>query len=397
MGDNKRREKGSGSWDTVVKKDKVYQRFRKNYKGIGRKEFTGSTKAEVRKKIQAFEEKEMHVTNQKYSKMTFGECIDNVLTTLEPTFKESNYATLRSTYRCYVTTNKICDIQMALIDKMLLQQYYFEMSKKYSESTVKKTRTLFNTVFNYLCDMGVITANPTQGIKMPNKTKYATKKKEHSFLSLEQSEIFYKTCLLKATEATPGVRTGDYIYGRNARFCIIILYTGMRIGEAYALTWNDVDFDKKTININKSKEHIKIDGKYVWKVDTVKREKSNRIIPMADRAREALLYIKSLSPNAKGADEIFLTANGIPPSQSTLTRSLHYILDRAGIESKGFGLHDLRHSFGSMLLQKGWEQEKPVDIKVISDLLGHEKVSTTYDIYMHIIEEHKSQVIDLLN
>ena len=69
---------------------------------------------------------------------------------------------------------------------------------------------------------------------------------------------------MKADSALPGVRTGDYIYGRNARFCLLVLYTGMRIGEAYALTWKDIDFKNNTINIDKTMERIKVDGKYQW-------------------------------------------------------------------------------------------------------------------------------------
>ena len=49
-----------------------------------------------------------------------------------------------------------------------------------------------------------------------------------------------------------------------------------------------------------------------------------------------------------------------------------------------------------MLLQKGWEENKPVDIKVISDILGHDDVSTTYNIYLHVMNKHKSEVINLL-
>lgn len=395
-----RRDKGSGSWDEVTKKGITYQRFRKTYPGESKpREFYGKTKTDVKKKIQEFENKAVRVTKSEYNKLTLEECIDNVLSTLEPTFKDSNYATLRSTFRCYIQSQDIKDVQMAALDKEIIQKYYMDMASKYSESTVKKTRTLFNTVFNHLVDIHVLTANPATGIKMPHPTKYATQKKKASFLSLDESEIFFNTCLMKADAAMPGVRTGSYIYGRNARFCIIILYTGLRIGEAYALTWNDVNFEKGIITVNKTMERIKLNGKMQWHVDTVKRKKSNRTIPLATRAREAFQYLRSITPGntASGNDYIFVTENNIPPSQSTLTRTLHAILNRAGIPSTGFGLHDLRHSFGSMLLYKGWQQNKPVDIKVISDLLGHEDVTTTYNIYMHIIEEHKSEVIDLLD
>lgn len=393
-----RREKGTGSWDKITKNGYTYYRFRKKYDNIV-KEFTGKTKASVREKIEAYEQKAMRITNADYNKMSLSECIDSVLSTLEQTMKANNYATLKSTYRCYIATNPIGDQQMGNIDKLTIQKYYNDLSKKYSESTVKKTRTLFNTVFDYLVSIQVISANPAKGIKMPHETKYAIQKKEHSFLSLTDAEKFYNTCLLKADSAMPGVRTGDYIYGRNARFLIIILYTGMRIGEAYALTWEDVNLDKGTITINKTMERIKIDNKWTWHIDTVKRKSSNRIIPLSAKAKDSLLYLKSIAPGnaAKPTDHIFVTKSNIPPSQSSVTRTLHAILDRAEIESKGFGLHDLRHSFGSMLLQKGWEEEKPVDIKVISEILGHKDVSTTYNIYMHIMESHKSEVISLLD
>lgn len=393
------RSKGIGSWDTVTKKGIVYYRFRKTYDGMIRKEFTGKTKSDVKRKIQEYESRTMHVTHKDYLKMTLGECIDNILITLEPTFKTNNYATLQSTNRCYIKTNKIADVQMGAVDKPLIQTYYSELSKKYSESTVKKTRTLFNTIFDYLVTCNIMTANPAKGIKMPHRTKYAVQKKEHSFLSLEQAEKFYETALSKATEATPGIRTGDYIYGRNARFCIIVLYTGMRIGEAYALTWNDIDFKNNTININKTMERIRIDDKYQWIIDTPKRPKSIRTIPLSNRAKEQLLYLRTIEPglHAKEDDHIFVTENNIPPSQSTVTRTLKAILTRADIESNGFGLHDLRHSFGSMLLQKGWKENQPVDIKVISEILGHEDISTTYNIYLHIMNKHKSEVINLLN
>ena len=399
MTSNSRREKGTGSWDTVTKKGIIYQRFRKKYDGMTyRKEFVGRTKADVKRKIQEFESKTMHVTNRDYLKMSLSECIDIVLDSLEPTFKSNNYATLQATNRCYIKTNKIADIQMGSIDTLIIQNYYTELSKKYSESTVKKTRTLLNTVFDYLVSIKIMTSNPAKGIKMPHPTNYAVQKKDHSFLSLEQAERFKETALMKADECIPGVKTGDYIYGRNARFCLIILYTGMRIGEAYAITWNDVDFEHNIININKSMERIKINGKYQWVTDTPKKPASIRIIPISKTAKEQLLYLRSIDPgkNAERTDNIFVTENNIPPSQSTLTRTLKAILTRAEINPNGFGLHDLRHSFGSMLLQKGWEEKQPVDIKVISEILGHDDVSTTYNIYLHVMNKHKSEVINLL-
>lgn len=93
---------------------------------------------------------------------------------------------------------------------------------------------------------------------------------------------------------------------------------GMRIGEAYALTWKDIDFKNNTINIDKTMERIKVDGKYQWLIDTPKRPKSIRVIPLANRAKEQLLWLKTVSPGLKAS----VTENNIPPSQSTLTSNL---------------------------------------------------------------------------
>ena len=67
------RSKGIGSWDTVTKKGIVYYRFRKTYDGMIRKEFTGKTKSDVKRKIQEYESRTMHVTHKDYLKMTLGE------------------------------------------------------------------------------------------------------------------------------------------------------------------------------------------------------------------------------------------------------------------------------------------------------------------------------------
>ena len=78
MARSQRRDKGSGSWDTVVKKGITYQRFRKTYPGESKPhEFYGKTKSDVKKKIQDFESKSVRVKKSEYNKLTLGECIDN--------------------------------------------------------------------------------------------------------------------------------------------------------------------------------------------------------------------------------------------------------------------------------------------------------------------------------
>ena len=77
-----RREKGSGSWDTVTKNDITYYRYRKKYVGMtSRKEFVGRTKADVKRKIQELEANMIIIKQKDYRKITLRECIDNIMQT----------------------------------------------------------------------------------------------------------------------------------------------------------------------------------------------------------------------------------------------------------------------------------------------------------------------------
>lgn len=405
---------GNGCWDTITKNGIQYVRFRKNYPGFsGTKSFTGKTKAAVKKKIEKFEKEDLHVTDTNYKKMTLAQCTRWALDKEGPTMKASNLATLEGTYHDYIenpplriisdlkakhTAKHLGEQQLGNISSDMIFEFYVSMSKVYSESTVIKCRTLLNHVFNYLVNKKIITINPAKGVRLPNKSKYAVQKKAPSFLSLDQSELFYRTIKMDGEPGLPGVKFDEPIYtGICVWMLLFILYTGLRAGEAYALRWQDVNFNNRTVSVTSSKERIKIDGKYVWHTDYVKRPKSERTVPLSNRAYEALLHAKAIHPNASKSDFIFLTKNGKEPALSTLRRTLHTVLKRAGINPDGFGVHDLRHSFGSLLIEKGYRENHPVDLQTISVLLGHESVEITSKIYLHMTLGHTRSVLQLLN
>ena len=391
---------GTGTYDTVSRNGYQYYRFRKRYPGMDKpKEFTAPTKTKLLQKIREFEANGIPGEKNNWLEQEFAEATKDILELLEPTFKPGNYNTLDSTYRCYINTGSLAKLKVKDVTKTVIQQYYIELSKKYSESTVKKVRTLLNIVFTHLIDEDAITSNPCTGIKMPYKGNYASQKKEVSFLSLKESDKFYDTCFAVAETPMPGVKTGDRIYGRSAAMLSLIMYTGLRIGEGYGLQWSHVNFKTKTLSVVQEKERLRgKDGKYHWVIQDVKRPSSRRVIPLSERALACLNDLMNTSPVPISNDAfIFLTSKGKEPSQSRLTMTLRAILDRAGIESKGFGLHDLRHTFGSILLESAWKKNKPIDIKLISELLGHRDISTTYNIYLHILQERKAQTIKLFD
>ena len=174
----------------------------------------------------------------------------------------------------------------------------------------------------------------------------------------------------------------------------MLLYTGLRIGELLGLKWNNIDFENKILKVSgnlkqvKNRDENKGEAKYIVIEQTTKTKSGNRIIPLSDKAIEALKYFEKRK--IKKDSYVLITKNGKSVSARNRDTTFRQILKNAGID-KISGVHSLRHTFASMLFKKG------VDPKTVSELLGHSDVSITYNIYIHIIHEQKTKAINLSN
>ncbi|KIC04433.1 integrase [Ligilactobacillus ruminis DPC 6832] len=151
------------------------------------------------------------------------------------------------------------------------------------------------------------------------------------------------------------------------------IYTGMRLGEITALEWSDIDFDKRTISINKTWSSV------TRKAKSPKTESSNRVIVVNRRLLDVLLQLKD-----NGHDMIFKTLHGMPVSRS-VNASLRSFLKKAGIDKPSYHFHGLRHSHVAYLLSKG------VDLYAISKRLGHKDMTITAKTYAYLIDEYKEK------
>lgn len=156
----------------------------------------------------------------------------------------------------------------------------------------------------------------------------------------------------------------------------LILFTGMRCGEALALTYADCDFKKKQIRITKSIDHY--GNRPV--ISSTKTEAGNRIVPLLPQL-EALL-------NRKAPPSDYVVSGAEPLTKSALRcrwnkwKKEHDInIDR----------HQIRHSYASILYQAG------IDPKSAQKLLGHANFSTTMDIYTHLSEQHVTEAYEKLS
>ena len=382
-----KRKNGEGSWSKKTVKGIEYQRYRKLYNGTY-KEFYGRTVKEVKEKIQEFESRNMYIKKTEVRKQTFGEYLENWFKNVRVYEVESStYLRNEQTINYHIKDSSLYNAQMVNIDFELCQSLINKLSEKYSRSTISKVYVILNMCFNHALTKGHIGENPMMKVKMPKESSLVTKKKEAKWLSSDDVEkLVLEAERVNTKEFRIRGKVGERVYGVNAYYVILIIYTGLRIGELMALTWSDINFKNKTLSVNKSRAKGKVDGKTVLYIKDPKSESGTRIIPLSDRALYALQKIKEYSDSSDS--DLIVTNTG---SESNITRTINRMLFRAGCETEKCGLHALRHTFGSLLLEKG------IDLKTISYLLGHSDITVTANIYLHITREKAINSIEVLN
>ena len=167
---------------------------------------------------------------------------------------------------------------------------------------------------------------------------------------------------------------------------LIGLYSGLRIGEVCGLKWGDIDFDNKLINVQRTVQRIYL-GRGISKliVTAPKTKKSKRKVPISKSINEKLKVLsKSYSD-----DSYILTGKRMKCTEPLTYRYAYKnVLRNCGITYRKF--HCLRHTFATRCIRVG------MDIKSLSEVLGHSNIGITLDIYVHSSYEVKKKYIDRL-
>ena len=165
---------------------------------------------------------------------------------------------------------------------------------------------------------------------------------------------------------------------------VIALYTGLRIGELLSIEWADVDTKRACIRINKTCYDSWCNGRYVKCVDVPKTLTSIRIIPLP---RQIIPFLKEIKEKTHSKYVIIGKTNEGAQVRS-YQHSFEILLKRLGISHKGF--HALRHTFATRAIECG------VDVKTLSEIMGHKNVEITLNRYAHCFMEHKHEMINRL-
>lgn len=344
---------------------------------LKRKTFYGKTRREVQEKLDNFKAEVKTGTYVEPRKTTFGDWVTCWLELyVKPTVKMSTFSKYRINARTHIIPN-LGHIELQQLTTDHIQEFYNALAKTHSSSVIAIVHQIISGCLKAAVKQKVILNNPAEHTVRPT-VKY------REITPLSPQEV---TAYLEAAK-------GERLY---AAF-LLDFYTGLRRGELLALRWSDIDLDAGILTVRRSLSRVETyDGKTKLVFSEPKTASSKREIPLlpfvlqelkahkARQAQEKLLLGQAYQDN----DLVFATAEGKPVEPRNLLRKHKAILKKAGLRSE-IRIHDIRHTFGTLLAQAG---ENPKNLQAI---LGHADIRTTLGTYCHSGIEDKKRAMERL-
>jgi integrase len=264
------------------------------------------------------------------------------------------------------------------------QKWINELRSRYSEGTVRRIHSIFNTAMNdAVHEFNIIRDNPVTKIKIPKDNEKTNKV---LFFSREQLDKFLGILKQPTKNAKYQISFQHYF------LFALMSRTGIRIGEAIALTWDDFDEIGKKLTINKTLVYPLNSTPYL---STPKSKKSNRVITLDDAT------VKLMKKHRVNQKEVILAYENYKPTSSNIIFHQHdgrwlrtnvvRELFKAKCKQAGMPIlspHALRHTHAVHLLESG------VNIKYVSERLGHASIKAT-EVYLHVTKKIESDALSL--
>ncbi|MTQ95521.1 tyrosine-type recombinase/integrase [Pseudoflavonifractor sp. BIOML-A6] len=350
------------------------------YKDNGKREYiyryaaTQAEAAEILRQLQA--ERGMGISSSKANIKT-GEWIDKWIEKHKaPKLAPATLTSYRNNFRLHINP-AIGEIPLRRLESYHIQRALDDIGG--TVSTFVKNYNVIHGALEKAVDLKMIVNNPCKGVTFPKEES-----KEMRVLTQEE-----QASLIQALD-------GEYYRA----MILTYLYAGLRMGEGIPLQWSDIELVKRTIRVNK-----KAIVRHDYKNHTAKQEiqnfcktKSSKRTVVITAGLVAILaeHKEVMKQRAAALGEewsedslVFKNTRGNIVYSRNLQESLYKVYKKAGIE--GATMHTLRHTYATRCFEAG------VEIKAVSEQLGHKNVKTTYNIYVHLLENTKVREIDKLS
>lgn len=258
---------------------------------------------------------------------------------------------------------KYFDIDLDFVNDEYLLLKFDQIIEKYSFSLTKSIYSLVMRSLVFAYEKGYSKKQTAFKIKLKSKPQ-----KQVECLSKKEQRVLEDYILS---------RKKPYYYG-----FLISLYTGLRLGELLALKWQDINFKNKTLSVNSTTSKCTHLHRQIDLEDMPKTRSSMREIPLTKVLVELLKRLQS--------SNVYVLCNkyGKKVDYRAYQKSFERLLKK--LQIKHYGFHSLRHTFATRLLESG------VDIKTISELMGHSNPTITLNRYVHTNLENKRKAMQKL-
>lgn len=267
------------------------------------------------------------------------------------------------------------------IDVSMINNWKLELSKKGFKITyLNKLYNILKSIFDFAMRNYGITINPVviSGRFQCKNDEVRTDEEKIRYITYEQFNQFISVI--------------DDITWKT--FFIFLYYTGMRKGEIQALNWNDINFNKNEITVNKT---LSVKTKDSYKITSTKNY-INRKIKISKTLREQLVLYKNEMMKYNDFNENwFVFGCGRFMPQTTIDNKKHYYFKLSGVNE--ITIHEFRHSHVSLLINeyiKSGQTDTTKFFLMMSNRMGH-SIKVMQETYMHLFPTIQNEIVDILN
>lgn len=331
----------------------------------------GRSHKEAKEKLMnKYKELEIRRNTKDDQQLLFEDVLDKWLVQMSIRIKKSTlykYETIiKNHIKPYLGKKNISELTSDELNTFISQKLCsgrMKTSSELSPSYVRTMAIILNSVMKYAMRENIISH------KEMYISKPVTSKKELIILNQNEQKILELYLLTNISEKNLAI--------------MISLYTGLRIGEVCALQWKDVDLDNHIINIRNSVVRVSSKESSYLMLDEPKTLSSTRVIPIVPTLYQLLMQYKK--------DNDIFVISGTTEFMKPRTLEYHFKKTLKKCELKVVNYHALRHTFATNCIQMG------VDVKSLSEILGHSNVSVTLNTYVHSSLEMKRQQLNKID